>query len=739
MMELEWEQGQESSHIAAALTGAVLGAALGSDCFLAAGQFVGAPAVLCGAVIAFCSVKGGALFADQDSRAGALLALLPVILWGCLANHLSFALAAAPGDPAAIWKAFAGLELLAGPDGTLPYWLQLAGLLGTALTAWIVLFLLAGRDQELVERASRPCRRTFDPLPADLEVFLPKHEWIRPFRLQRRITQGLWLAVFFTCGWMKALLGGEPVWSRSMEAMLFGLVIIASCFTLFHRICSAERILFVRRGNQLWRVDMKRIVDLELGVPLSRLARIWDRLPQTRRFSFKSAVATATAQANIASFEFIHPQLMAQSRWEWTMSSVPDGRIHIPKVYPNFSPAPRDAEPLRKRPPFRWGNTVCILLTTAACLAAGCLTGWTDLEEKYHQSAVSEPPAESIPPKPDAPAPVTTALAPEKTGWYYLNGLTLLTDDAFQASTTQFWDQENDLYYHIALRYGVGEEAALWELERMAGENAHDLRDGGNFLWGMGENGVVYRYNLRSAALPDGQTGHTGVALSERGTLLILDCIHGGDVEAEMVRGTLLYMLENLQFTGPAITEDNYQEQLRPAVSMGFNYCGQAFLKAPAGMFEYDAFLDTFLPCGGKVNYYDGGISMMTKVHGLRVSAAVVPNEGTAMDVVEQAYQDLKAAGRQYDEQNLFQDAYNEESNNACRVAVYYDGGRTRVTVLVAMEESEGYYLFKELTCLPEEIDGEYQAVFKEMEATCGIEVSVMETLGKFSASQEGT
>jgi len=720
MMNLEWEQRRESSHIAAVLIGATLGAALGADCFLAARQLVGAPAVLCGGALAFFAVKGGSLFADRNSRAGALLALLPVILWGCLANHLSFALAAAPGGPAVIWIS---------PE--LKYWLQLAGLLGTALAAWIGLFLLVRREQELVKRAARPCRRTFDPPPVDMEMFFPKHEWIRPFHLQRRITQGLWLAAFFTCGWMKELVGGGPVWSRSMGAMLFGLLIIVPFFTLFRRICSAEHILFVRRGDRLWRVDMRRIVDLELGVPLSRLARMWDRLPQARRSSFKSAVAAVTAQTNIAFFEFIHPQLMAQSRWEWAVSCTGGSSVYIPKVYPNFSPVPRDAEPLRKRPPLRWCCTVCTLLVTVVCLAAGYFIGWVD---QNHQSFIPGPPTESILPEPDASDPVTAALTPEKIGWYYLNGLTLLTDDAFQAATTEFWDQENDLYYHIALRYGVGEEAALYELERPGGEHPRYLRpDSGNFLWGMGENGVVYRYNLRSAALPDGQTGHIGVALSERGTLIMIDCTHGGDVEEETVRGTLLYMLENLQFTGPAITEENYQEQLRPAVSMGFNYCGQAFFKAPPGMLGYDAFIDTFLPCGGKVNYYDGGISMMTEAHGLRVSAAVVPNEGTAMDVVEQAYQDLKEAGRQYDEQNLFQDAYNEEGNNACRVTVYYDGGRTRVTVLAAMEESDGYYLFKELTCLPEEIDGEYQAVFKEMEAACGIEVPVMETLGRFS------
>ena len=119
------------------------------------------------------------------------------------------------------------------------------------------------------------------------------------------------------------------------------------------------------------------------------------------------------------------------------------------------------------------------------------------------------------------------------------------------------------------------------------------------------------------------------------------------------------------------------------------------------------------------------------------MSAAVVPNEGTALDVVKEIYEDLKAAGRQYDEENYLEDAYNAEGNNACRVAVYYDGGRTRVTALVAMEKWKGCYLFKELTCLPEEMDGEYKAVFQEMEKVCGVTISVMENLGSQRSRQE--
>ncbi len=40
-MELEWEQGRQPAHTAAALAGAFLGAALGADCFLAAAHLAG--------------------------------------------------------------------------------------------------------------------------------------------------------------------------------------------------------------------------------------------------------------------------------------------------------------------------------------------------------------------------------------------------------------------------------------------------------------------------------------------------------------------------------------------------------------------------------------------------------------------------------------------------------------------------------------------------------------------------
>ena len=566
-----------------------------------------------------------------------------------------------------------------------------------------------------------------------MEVFLPSQAWIRPWLLQRRITQGLWLATLFLCAWIPALLGHDRAWDFALMGVWFSLLAILSLPGPSGRILSARNVVYVRREGQLWWVPTNRVQYADLWVPLSRLLPMWDRLPGERKKSVLSTLAALISNGDSAIVAVKNPKLERQTPWEWVISNQAGVHNVIPKVYPNFSPVPGDTQALKEPVPVRWLNPVVTLLITALFLSAGFGLG---LREEHRAALLppEPPPVESVVPDPKDSTPVTKAIAPEVIGDYYLNGLILRTDDAFQASTTQLEDQENGLTYQISLQYGVGEEAAQISLGRTQGENVRCLRpDSEEFLWGMGDNGVTYRYNLRTVQLPHEQTAHTGVALSERGTLIIIECVHDDDTDEELARGTLLYMLENLQFTGPAITEENYQEQLRPAINMGFNYCGQAFFKAPEGMFEYDVFLDTFMPCGGKMNYYDDGISMMTKAHGLRVSAAIVPNEGTAMDVVEQAYQDLKAAGRQYDEQMLFQDAYNEEGNNACRLTVYYDGGRTRVTVLVAIEEREGCYLFKEMTCLPEEVDSEYQAVFKEMETTCGIEVSVMEDLGRHS------
>lgn len=719
-MEQKWEQSS-----AAAIPGAILGAALGADCLLALARFGDVPAVLGGALTALFAVRGGALTAGGTGRTRTLLALPWALLSDCLGHHLLFSLETAPGGPAGVWNAFLSL-------GTLPgwYWLRLAALLGVSLTAWALLFRLAGRERKLLIRALQPVRLEQDPPPAEMEFFLPDYGWLRPHLLIRRFSQGIWLALFFLSLWLGRLTG--DLWDRAAVGMGFSLLLIGSLQGPPARLCGGAHWAYVRQDDRLWKVPLNQVLDTELRVSLYFLAQAWDLLPQVRRTAIRSTVAAVIAEGKLEACEIKKPTLLRQSPWEWAVSDSQGKQHIIPKAYPGFTPIPGETERAQSAPPIRWLNPAVTALITAVCLGAGLFMG---VQEQRRPEFLPPELPEAV--EPEKPAS-TEAIAPEAVGDYILNGVTLRTDDAFQASTSGFQDMEHGVFYQIELRFGVNEDAARLALLETEGEDVRWLRpEGEGFLWRLGENGVAYQYNLRTVRLSDGRLSHTGAALSERGTMLILTCDHGDRLPEETVRGTMLYMLENLQFTGPAITEENYQDQLRPAVSMGFSHFGQAFFRAPEGLFPYDAYLDTFLPCGGEVHYYDGGISMMTQAHGLRVSAAVVPNEGTALDVVKEIYGDLKAAGRQYDEENYLEDAYNEEANNACRVAVYYDGGRTRVTALVAMEKWKGCYLFKELTCLPEEMDGEYKAVFQEMEKVCGVTISVMEELGSQRSGQE--
>ena len=720
-MEQKWEQGRDSL----AIPGAILGAALGADCLAAMVRFGDVPLILCGALTALFAVRTGALTAGRAGRSRTQLALPWVLLFDCLGHHLYFALETAPGDPAGVWRAFLSLEALPGW-----YWLRLAALLGVSLTAWALLFRLAGRERKLLIRALQPVRLERDPPPPEMELYLPDYGWLRPHLLIRKFSQGIWLTLFFLCLWLGRLTG--DLWDRAAAGMGFSLLLIASLQGPPARLCSGAHWAYVRQDNRLWKVPLNQILDPELRVSLYVLVRVWDLLPQARRTAFRSTVAAVIAEGKLEACEIKKPTLLRQSPWEWAVSDSQGKQHIIPKAYPGCPPIPGEAERAQSAPPIRWLNPAVTILITAACLGAGLFLGVQ--EQRRPEFPPPELPEALEPEKPAS----TEAIAPEAVGDYILNGVTLRTDDDFQASTSGFDDPEHGVFYQIELRFGVNEDAARLALTEAEGTDARRLRpEGEGFLWRLGENGIAYQYDLRTVRLSDAWLSHTGVALSERGTMLILSCDHGEKIEEETVRGTMLYMLENLQFTGPTITEENYQDQLRPAVSMGFSHCGQAFFRAPEGLFPYDAYLDTFLPCGGEVHYYDGGISMMTQAHGLRVSAAVVPNEGTALDVVREVYEDLKAAGRQYDERNFLEDAYNEEGNNACRVAVYYDGGRTRVTALVAMEKWKGCYLFKELTCLPEEMDGEYKAVFQEMEKVCGVTISVMEELGSQRSIQE--
>ena len=311
-MELEWEQGRQPAHTAAALAGAFLGAALGADCFLAADHLIGGiPAVLCGAAIGFWAVKGGGLLAGKNNQFVTLLALIPALLWGVLVNHLSFALNTAPADPAGVWEAF--ISPLFISDGV-NYWFQLAKLLAVVLGAWTPQFREAKKEQEFLEQASRPCKPPQETPPADMEIYLPKYAWIRPWLLQRRITQGLWLAVLFLLVWLPDLLGHERIWFRTLCGMGVSFLVIASLPGPSGHILAARKVMYARKDGQLWLIAMQRIHDTTLHVRFPKLAQIWDQLPQTQRTRFKASIASLLSKENNIAVKINRPMLEYQNK-----------------------------------------------------------------------------------------------------------------------------------------------------------------------------------------------------------------------------------------------------------------------------------------------------------------------------------------------------------------------------------------------------------------------------------------
>ena len=63
--------------------------------------------------------------------------------------------------------------------------------------------------------------------------------------------------------------------------------------------------------------------------------------------------------------------------------------------------------------------------------------------------------------------------------------------------------------------------------------------------------------------------------------------------------------------------------------------------------------------------------------------------------------------------------------------AALAETGRKRYAVLYAESKWEGYYLFREITALPEQLDGEYLPLLKELEGVFGLTMPALERLGE--------
>ena len=97
---------------------------------------------------------------------------------------------------------------------------------------------------------------------------------------------------------------------------------------------------------------------------------------------------------------------------------------------------------------------------------------------------------------------------------------------------------------------------------------------------------------------------------------------------------------------------------------------------------------------------------------------------------MEDRQQVLASTGQIY-EDGVDDQTYREDLDVACMLTVYDENGQKRNAVLYAERMWEGYYLLREITGIPEQIDEEYLSLLKELEDIFGLTMPVLEQLGE--------
>ncbi|MDE7054403.1 MAG: hypothetical protein K2O84_06255, partial [Oscillospiraceae bacterium] len=421
--------------------------------------------------------------------------------------------------------------------------------------------------------------------------------------------------------------------------------------------------------------------------------------------------------------------------WYWKVSyETEKGRrkkLTIPKGYPGLTPAP-GYEEVQSPVPGRWMPAVVSLLAAAVVLGA-CFA--------FSMRLDGEGPALKPNPKPDTPMETNAApeakdipiRVPESAVEYEMSEIWFRMDAAFENSGRSFLDSGTGTVYQAHTQYGVDGDDAWDTLSQYISQyHTSSLYDRFDAVYldaePLAPRDEGSRYNIMSVYLTDGRVFHTAIVLSNDGAMFVMEAGHNEDAQSvDEVLSNLMYTIQNVRFEGPVVTEENYQSQIHVSEVRDCAYMAAAYIRTD--LFGHDAFVDVFVPYSESPAYFDNGKAVQTEAHGLRVYASILPGEN-AKEVVD-AWQDgLAASGRAYEE-DLEDELYREDLDAACKLTVYEEDGQKRYAVLYADSKWDGYYLLREITGLPELVDGEYSAVLAELEDIIGLTVPVLEDLGQ--------
>lgn len=724
--------------------GALLGSILGSVCIVLENQVSSTFSLIGGVAMAAFTLQGYIQLAGRLSKKGVAVSLALMAVMCALANQINCTIEILETVEAVQGMDF--LEVL-GCFEELPEVQEIRSWYDSQLLL-LYLFTLGGSFLILVRscwkpRAEARRRAVLDEvlLGGEPEAEEEKPElqgtfytfqkvWMKPLR----ISAGGFVMVLMVLlvALLTLTLMLEERFQADLEAgMIAGCAL--SCIPLLWitltitRQCNAFPILFVRTGTRLWRVNLMkfcRVGDWEI-LPPARQAVIRDDVLWELENILEGDFSVCRSGA-VTELRDIRAE--KEDRWSWTVSYEQEEgtrkKLRIPKGYPDFTPA-MGMERARGPVPCRWLPGLAALALTVVFLSGSVgFARWHAL-----QSGEAAPEPLSGPGQAEAALPDVPVRVPETYTEFVISEIRFRVDGEFQYSRRRFLDGKTGTSYRVYTQYGVDEADAWDTLTSRTDDPLYDrfqaVYSGEDLLALLGETS---RYNIVSVYRTDGTICHTAAALSDTGALFTLEAEHTqADQSPEEVLANLMYTLQTIRFEGPEVTEENYQTKIHLSKIRNCAYMAAAYIKTDH--FGHEAFVDVYVPYSDTPIYAADGRAIRTEAHGLRVYASILPGEN-AKEVVEARQEVLASTGQVY-EDGVDDQSYREDLDAACMLTVYEENGRRRNAVLYAESMWEGYYLLREITGLPEEIDGEYLPLLKELEEIFGLTMPVLEQLGE--------
>lgn len=756
------EQKKRRENVAAGIVGAFLGSLIGVACTVIIGQ-MGYVASISGLVMAVCALKGYEMLGGALSRKGAVISSVLILLMTFFAHRLTWAIAIASELE---WGALESYR-------TISYLLEQGMLERTAYwgdLAMLYLFTLLGAVPTILGGLRNTGAPELPPPPASPEaaaaadradLYPAGKNWLRPLRLSALFSI---LPGFLTGVVLLVIVARQDAPIPLSLAALFAILsaFVTMIFALpMTRVNQAEAFLFVRAAGHLWQVNLSALNAMDTYRFTEKAIRIralkWDALSQIEQERAKASILRAVSlltsgqvlpgtSLSLVVLPLTDFELIKEDRWSWqgrySLQNGRQKRIRIAKAYPNFAPV-YGLEPPQEPPSCRWGLLALALVLALVLGAAGYGLGTLP-----DGSLASGPAPGRTGSNGQRGSAALTARTPEGSVIQYeTGGVTYQVDSAFQLTgVNAFHDPAADTDFTLTVQAGADEDTAVDALLQPIGDyRTSPQYDYFQFAHAGAEetlvpltaaDGTEYRYEILSLYLKDGSAVHMGAALAEDGLLVTVEARQSGGGsgrKSDDVRGTILFILENLRRTGPAqvkITKENYQSLFHLAEELDFSYTATGYIKAPYEMFGYDVFVDAHVPYSGSPAFLDGGRTLRSAAHGMEVTVTITAGEN-AGDVVDQACAAAESSGASLYPEGVSDTTHFEEYDIAVKQIAYLEAGGTlpRIAILYADRKQEGYYLSAQITYLPEQMDEDYPALRLELSSAYGLTLPEIEPL----------